>query len=383
MAVRAPERRGFVGFVQDRETADLLQGILGEAMPGANMVHLGSFRHALSALAAMPSPEIVLVDLSGEEQPINALMELADRVDAGTRVLAVGDAHSLNFYRTVVKKMGVGEYLHKPLTAEAVIQNFLPLIQSRIQDELRPRDGRMAVLCGARGGVGTSGIVANLGWYIAEELRRHTVLLDGEVNTGTLALDMNLPPNSGLSAVLAAPGRVDDLLLERCADEVGDRLHVMAGLEDLSWQPPCEPEGMAIFAHVIRARYNFIVADAGARATPLARQLLFHAQQRVVVLDPSIVSIHNVVKLQDLPGDEGAEPWPTLVLNKAGIPGGLAQSFIEDKLGRAVDVVIPYMPLVLGRHAGCGTLAASHRGPFREGIAALAQALGAGTRLGG
>ncbi|HTQ71440.1 MAG TPA: hypothetical protein VMH92_08115 [Acidocella sp.] len=379
-APAGPKRDKFIGFVRDEESASLLHSVLAGHVPNSNQVHLVDFRHALTILQAMPTPEIVLVDLSGEEQPINALIDLADTVDAGTVVLAVGEVQNVNFYRIVVKTMGVKEYLPKPLTREGIARNFLPVIDNLVRETGHLRGGRMIALCGARGGVGTSCITANLGWYIANELRRHTVLLDGEINTGTLALDMDIPNGRGLTAVLEAPHRVDQLLLERCAHDAGERLHVIAGLEALNWEAPCDPEGIASFVQAVRARYNVMVVDAGARLTKLARLLLLNAPQRVIVLDPTMISLRNVEKLRSLPGGAGQTPHAVLVLNKAGAPGGLSRDFIEDRLGTALDAVIPDLPRVVGQACGLGTLAARQNGAFRNGIAALAQALAIGAQ---
>ncbi len=372
------QRDKFIGFACDADSVRVLHTVLAEHIPNDNQVHLADFRHALTILAAMPTPEIVLVDLSGEEQPINALMDLADVVDAGTVVLAIGEVHNVNFYRIVVKNMGVKEYLPKRLTEDLVAEHFLPVVDQLAPRQMSTRGGRMVALCGARGGVGASCVAANLAAYIANELHRHTMLLDGEINTGTLALDLNIPTSRGLSSVLEAPQRVDQLLIERCVQDLGDRLHVMAGMEALTWEAPCNPEGLVAFVQAIRARYNFMIVDVGARLTPLARQFMFNAQQRVIVLDPTLISIRNMEKLYGLQGGSGQASRPLLVLNKAGAPGGLTQSFIEDKLGVALDAVIPDLPRIVGRHSGFGTLAMRQRGPFRQGILALTQALGVG-----
>lgn len=378
----APKRDKFIGFTSDEASMNELRMALAGRIPHDNLVHLADYRQALTILAAMPTPEIVLVDLSGEEQPINALMDLADAVDAGTMVLAVGESRDVNFYRLVVKNMGVREYIPKPLTRDMISEHFLPLIGDAGHKQAGQRGGRMIALCGARGGAGTSCIAGNLGAYLATELHRHTLLLDGEVNTGTLALDLNLPASRGLSAVLEAPQRVDQLLIERCVQDLGDRLHVMAGMESLAWEAPCNPEGLVNFVQTIQERYNFTVADTGARLTPLARQLLFNAQQRVIVLDPTLISLRNVEKLRSLPGGFGQAPRPFLVLNKANAQGGLAQHFMEDKLGATFDAVIPDLPRLVGRHSGFGTLAVRQRGPFRQGIIDLATALGIGPQRG-
>ena len=379
----ARQRDRFIGFVCDEASRNKLHETLAGHIPNDNRVHVAGFREALAILAEMATPEVVLVDLSGEEQPINALMNLSDAVDAGTLVLAIGEVQNVNFYRLVVKNMGVKEYIAKPLTKDSISKYFLPVVDNlMVSPQVGVRGGRMIALCGARGGVGTSCIAVNLAGYLGTELHRHTLLLDGEVNTGTLALDLNLPASHGLSAVLEAPQRVDQLLIERCVQDVGERLHVMAGMEALAWEPPCHPEGIANFVQTIRERYNFMVADAGARLTPLARQLLFNAQQRVIVMDPTLISLRNVERLFTMSVGSSQAQAPLLVLNKAGAQGGLARHFMEDKLGVQFDAVIPDLPRLVGGHSGFGTLAVRQRGPFRQSIIALAAALGIGTQPG-
>ncbi|GAN80822.1 AAA family ATPase [Acidocella aminolytica] len=371
----ASERLSFVGFLKDQDSATLLRSVLeGHDVEGVE-VHQEGFRQSLSRLAGMVTPKTVLVDLCGQDQPINALMELADIIDEGTELLVVGENRNVNFYRTITKSLGVKEYLPKPLTEDALNQYFLPAIASRPRTAKATRGGRMIVLCGARSGAGTSSIVVNLGWYIATELHRHTVLLDGEINTGTLAFYLDIPPNRGLASVLTTPERVDQLLIERCVHDFGERLHVIAGLEPLSETVRCDPEAVTRFAEVIRGRYNHVVADAGARLTPLARQLLVQAQQRVIVLDATLLSLRNAKRLLQFPGGPNEIQRPLLLLNKATAPGALSRTFMENQLGQEIDVEIPDLPRIMSGHTSYGTLAARHRGPFRQAITTLADAL--------
>jgi pilus assembly protein CpaE len=120
-----------------------------------------------------------------------------------------------------------------------------------------------------------------------------------------------------------------------------------------------------------------VVADAGARLEPLTRELMFNAQQRVIVMDPSMISIRNLSRLMTLPGGSSQSTRVFLVLNHAGAPGGLAQSYMEQTMGLHFDAVIPDLPRIVPRATQLGSQAAALRGPFRNGIAALANALGA------
>ena len=127
----------------------------------------------------------------------------------------------------------------------------------------------------------------------------------------------------------------------------------------------------------LRARYNFVVADAGARATMFARDLLFIAQQRIIVLDPSMISIRNLDRILTLPSGPSQAQRPLLVLNHAGAPGGLTQTYMEQVTGLKFDAIIPDLPRIVAKTTNFGTQAASLRGAFRNGIAKLANALGA------
>ncbi len=370
----APAREKFMGFVNDEPSAALLRECLEGRIPGDNRVHVVDFRASLDILAATSTPEVVLVDLSGEDQPMNAVMELAEVVQEGTVVLAIGKPQTISFYRMVTKGMGIRDYLGKPLSRDAVMRHLLPFIAAPPEAQATARGGRLVAVAGARGGVGSTTVATNLAWYIATELHRHTTLLDGMLNTGTVGLNLDLPQASGLSAVLETPERVDTLLVERCMQDAADRLHVLAGLEPLERAVNYNHESAVKFIQTIRARYNFAVADAGARLEPFARDLLLNAQQRVIVMDPSMISIRNLERLTSLPG--GARTL--LVLNRAGAPGGLAQSYMEQTMGLRFDAVIPELPRIVPRSTQLGTPAAALRGPFRTALAALAAAVGAG-----
>jgi len=373
----APLKRArFIGFARDDASATVLHNALAEHITDQGQIHIVDFRAALIILGAMTTPEIVLIDVSGEDQPINAMMELAEVVEPGTTVLAVGETHNVTFYRTVTK-MGIKEYLPKPLTAAAVERHFAPIVGNLTKDTITPRGGRLVTVMGARGGVGTSTIATNLAWYIGTNLHRHTGLLDSELYNGTVALDLNLGFNNGLITALQSPERVDSLLIERSMQIGGERLHVLAGQEALDKVINYQPEGAEALLNAMRARYNFVVADAGSKLSPFARDLTYLAQQRVVVMDPSMIAIRNLERLLTMPAGPNQAPRPIVVLNKAGTPGGLNQAYMEQTMGLRFDAVIPDLPRIVPKTTQFGEQAAALRGPFRNAIATLAGTLGA------
>jgi len=370
-------RARFIGFVSDEVSAATLTEAFAPAFPHGSPFHVVSFRTTLSILSRMVTPEIVLVDLSNEDQPLNAMMDLAEVVESGTTVLMIGETRDLSFYRAAINGMGIKEYLAKPLKKANVVQHFLPHLGSMSQaDDIR-RGGRLIAVTGVRGGVGTSTIATNLAWSVGHDTHRHAILLDADLQSGTTNLALGITPTRGLLTAIETPERVDHMLIERVSQPAGDRLHLLAAQETYDKEICYTPGAASVLTKALRQRYNFVIVDAGARHLPFARDLLHLASQRVIVLDPTILAIRNLERLNHLPSNTSHAAKPILVLNQAGRPFGMSQAFMEEKLGVKFDVVIPDLPRLIAKSEQYGDMAAAIKGPFRTGIMQLAKLLGA------
>ncbi len=118
----------------------------------------------------------------------------------------------------------------------------------------------------------------------------------------------------------------------------------------------------------LRHRYNFIVADVPFAPVPLYRDLLDLVDQRVLVMDPTLASVRDTVRLLSLPRGRTQEQRAIVVLNRVGVPGGLPRRQVEDALKMKVDVAIPDLPRQLGNAATMGKPAMTTSATFRTGI---------------
>jgi len=211
---------------------------------------------------------------------------------------------------------------------------------------------------------------------IGMEMHRHTVLLDTDLYMGTAALTLNVKATSGLRTALESPERVDQLLIERSAQPAGDRLHVLAAAEPLDGTAEYIAGGAATLCQALWQRYNFVIADAGARPMPFARDLQLLAQQRIIVVDPTLLAVRNFARISQWVAPNPQLPKPVVVLNFAGRVGGLSQARLEQMLGLRFTAVIPDLPRLLSKAAHFGEPAAAVKGPFREAIFRIAEAAG-------
>jgi pilus assembly protein CpaE len=375
-ALARHDRPELIAFVTDAQSEEALRTGLADVVSEAIDLRRGGVRASIAAMQKTATPRLLLIDISGEDEPLRALGELSNVVEPDVRVLVIGERDSLEFYREITRGLGATEYLPKPLTRDKVARHFGTIVAGQVQSADGVHGGRAVAVTGVRGGVGATTIAVNLAWHFGVRMRRHTVLVDPDLHRGTASFMLNMPSGAGLRMALESPERIDALLAERAAQPVADRLHVLSGEEKLG-ELPVHAQGAAEhLLEALRRRYGAIVVDAPFAPVPLYRDLLDLVHQRVLVLEPTLVAVRDTLRLLALPHGTGVRQRAVVVLNRVGLPGGLNRRQIEDALKIKVDVVIPDLPRQVGSAATMGEPAVTTSAGFRTAIVELAKQIG-------
>jgi pilus assembly protein CpaE len=367
------DRAMLLAFITDAASEVTLRDGLSDATPHSFEITRGGIRAAISAMQKIATPRSLIVDVSGEDEPLSALLDLSQVVEPDVHVLVVGETTSLDFYREVTRNMGAVEYLAKPLTRDKVLRLFAPVIVGRPTTIPEPDGGRVITVTGARGGVGATSIAVSLAWHFGVERSRHTVLVDPDVQTGTAALYLDAPAGPGLRAALEMPDRIDDLFVERASQVLKDRLHVLAGQEPLIDRPVYALDAAPRLLAALRRRYNFIVVDVPFQPVPLYRDLFDLASQRVIVFEPTLAGIRDALRLRAMHDVQNQSSPTVLVLNRSGMPGCLTQAQVEDALEGSAAIIIPDLPKRLSAAANMGEPGILQKTFFRHRVHDLAQ----------
>ena len=375
-----PDRVPLLAFTRDTETERALRDGLSDIMPKKIEFRHADIRAVIAMLASMATPAALIVDLSGEENPLAVLSDLSQVLEPNVRLLLVGDREGVDFYRQVTRDLGALEYLHKPLTRDIVARLFGPLLSEAAVLRGTVQTGRLVTVTGARGGVGASTIAANLSWYLGVESKRHTVLLDTDLQRGMCAMLLGMKSGPDLRTMLEAPERIDELVVERAAQPSAERLHVLAGQEDLADQLSFPLGGAAQLSAALRRRYNFVVADLPFTGQPLHRDLMQLAHQRVLVMPPTLAGIRDMLRLLAIPNGPAQPQRAVVVLNRAGMAGGLEMRQIVNGLQMKPDIVIPDLKGAAERAENLGKPVAQEDGPFRNAMQTLAREVGFNSR---
>jgi pilus assembly protein CpaE len=374
------DRPALAIFVTDARSDEALRDGLSDFVAEDVDIRRGGIRAAVTAMQKQATPKVLVVDVSGEDQPLSALGDLSNVVEPDVCVLVVGELNNAEFYREVTRGLGAADYLPKPLTRDKVSRHFGPFVLGQVPASEGLLGGRAIAVTGVRGGAGTTTIAVNLAWHFGVAMRRHTVLLDPDLHLGMAAFLLNIQPGPGLRMALEAPERIDALLAERAAQPAADRLHVLAGEEKVALQPHHAPGAAARLLEALRRRYNFIVADVPFAPVPVYRDLLELVDQRVLVMEPTLAAVRDTLRLLSLPHGLSQKQRAVVVLNRVGIPGGLTRRQVEDALKMKVDVAIPDLPRQVSAAATLGEPAMASSAGLRAGIIELTRQVG-GQRL--
>ena len=237
--------------------------------------------------------------------------------------------------------------------------------------------GKMVSFIGARGGVGTTTMAANLAWHLANRQSRRVALVDLDLQHGDCNLLFNADTTPGLRVALANPLRLDPLLLDRIMTQHGERLFVLGGEEPIQEHVQFTPAAVDTLFSVLRSQFHYVIADVPRIPTPAYRRALEIADRRVIVVDQTMRSMRDAVRLKkafgDIPGVEQAEHRTIFVLNREGEAGnhGLSLKEINNVLQAKPTSTVPFLPKLVTPAAHHATVAARQR-KFGNAVGALA-----------
>ncbi|MGH7968820.1 MAG: hypothetical protein ACREIC_08855, partial [Limisphaerales bacterium] len=159
-----PPPEEIIAFIRDAETRSALVAAFGGRSPAVN---LGGIETAIAYLTNDPSPQNIVVDVSGVSYPVEAVDRLGDVCRPGTFVLVIGEVNDIRFYHSL-RELGVAEYLVKPVSSEALRAALITTRRFSANEEnaTQPESDVIAVT-GSRGGVGTSLVATTLAWFTA------------------------------------------------------------------------------------------------------------------------------------------------------------------------------------------------------------------------
>jgi pilus assembly protein CpaE len=344
-------------FCETPAVANVIEAAAGDRrMLKAHVkVQMGGGPAAVEAYRHAPTPNVIVIETPGEKSGIlGQLDSLAEVCDEGTKVVVIGHLNDVVLYRDLTKR-GVSEYLIATVDVLDLVSTISELFTTSGAEPV----GRTIGVIGAKGGVGASTIVHNLGWTIAEKLMMSTVVADLDIPFGTAALNFNQDPPQSIAEAIFAPDRLDSNLVDRLLSRCSDRLSLLAAPAMLDRTVDLSETAIDTLIDILRSSVPAIVLDVPHAWSAWIRRTLIGMDQIVIVATPELASLRNAKNLfetlrQSRPNDRP----PKVVLNMAGIPKRpeIAASEFGKALGTSLTSIVPFDAQLFGTAANNGQM---------------------------
>ncbi len=201
-------------------------------------------------------------------------------------------------------------------------------------------EGKLFTVFSTKGGVGKSLVAVNTA--VALSLKGHRVcLVDLDVNSGDVAIMLQLSPTRNINDLVAFRGGIDEGAIESLLTAHGDRLSVVAAPVTLDSPDQASGEEIGQLLDGLKAMFDYVVVDTSGVFDDQALAALDRSDSIILVgtLDiPALKGLKLAASTLDLlnfPRDS----W-SFVLNRADAKVGLTQAEYESTLGVRADATM-------------------------------------------
>jgi len=365
-------------FCDDERTVQAIQAAAADRrMSRAHVqIHMGGIANAIQTFQSELTPNVILVETTANRDVVLAgLTQLAQVCGPDTKVIVIGHLNDVLLYRELMR-LGVSEYLVAPVHQLQIIESIATLFHDPAAKPL----GRIFAFVGSKGGVGSSTLAHNVGWYLSRQLNTDTIITDFDLAFGTAGLNFNQETSQGVADALGQPDRVDQTLLDRLLTKCGDKLSLLASPGAIDRDVHVESSSVEIILNTVRNSVPCVVVDVPNMWAPWIKHTLLQADEVVITATPELASLRNTKNLVDLlrqsrPNDRP----PRLVMNQIGIPKRpeIPVADFAKAINLEPALTIAYDAHTFGTAASNGQMLAevSAKAKSAEAVAVLAQIL--------
>jgi pilus assembly protein CpaE len=340
-AAKAPDREGIIAILQDQSTLDRVQGSIRELQLDDELILEPTLDSALRRIREGTAPRILILDVSESAAPIAELSAARSVGGADLKVLAFGTVNDVSLFRDLLAA-GASDYLVKPLSREALA---LGLEKSSAATAGRAGAGlgQIVAFIGSRGGVGTTTAAVGTAWLLAESRKENTALVDLDLHFGTVALNLDADPGTGLCEALEQPSRIDALFVDRATVKASETLRILASEAAVGETLMIDAGAIDVLLYELRRKFTWIVIDLPRWVTPTQRLVLAAASRVVIVCERSLAGLRDTIRLQTLLREHA--PQAQVLMLDAGASSERAtvgKSEFEKAVGKSLDVTLSH-----------------------------------------
>ena len=304
-------------------------------------------------LAKIPSydPEMLIVDLKLPEMDGFEILQRLRRDPkfSHTPVIVITAKDELS-EKLKAFELGADDYLVKPFQPEELVARMGLLarrgraMQMARKETSDKKISTVLAVHSLRGGLGCSSLVVNLGLAFHKLCGKQTLLVDGVLTAGQVALMLNAKPTATWENLVGIePENLDDMVVGEimCLDKSGIR-YIASPRYPIA-ADTFTNESLQLLMNRLRNSNEFIIVDTSHDFSDLTIQMLSMASSILLVMAPEMASLRTTMSAIEIYDRLGISPENVkIVLNNNSSNPAIKQAQLEKVLKRPMDFVLPY-----------------------------------------
>ncbi len=305
-----------------------LEIIEGEAATAAN----------LSENVGAP-PDATLVMLTGNDEAGLNFLQAQALNSPRPILLAVLSARSAGTMKKALRS-GADEILFLPLDPGEATRALLKISEARWRTERR-EGGVVVSVVSLVGGVGVTSLAANLALAL-QSLHQRVGLLDLDLQTGGLAVFLNLDPEVTIMPLVRLDRKLDSIQLESALTKHSSGVYLLAAPKRIEEGELISDLTVGTVLDLMRQLFDYVIVDCGDHVDENAVAAWERSEQLFYVLNQSIAAARCAWRFIDLFERLGLTSLePRFILNRYNPSHPLTEKAIESTLAKSIYAKIP------------------------------------------
>jgi len=250
--------------------------------------------------------------------------------------------------------LGVDDYLVKPFPPEELVARLGILARrGKIMkivldmDEGAATASTSIAVHSLRGGVGSSSLAINLALAFQQIWNRGTLLVDGVLAAGQIAMMLNVNPHATWESLIGvSENEIDgDVLNELVLLHKKENIHYIAAPRNPLASDSFTADFWKKILSQIKEHSDFLIFDTAHDFSDITISVLNEAETILLIVTPDMASLRAAVSTLDVYDQLGFSPAQIkLVLNYNTNVSGIQKSQLEKVFEREFDYIIPHEP---------------------------------------
>jgi len=288
---------------------------------------------------ATAPPDATLVMVDGNEEVALAFLQSQAARSPRPHLLAVLSARSAGLMKRALRS-GADEILFWPLDPGEATRALLKLSEARWRTERR-EGGVVVSLMSMVGGVGVTSLAANLALAL-RSLNQRVALLDLDLQTGGLAVFLNLDPEVTIMPLVRLDRKLDSIQLESALTKHSSGVYLLSAPKRIEEGELVSDITVSTVLDLMRQLFDYVIVDCGDHVDENAVAAWERSEHLFYVLNQSIAAARCAWRFVDLFERLGLTTLePRFVLNRYNPSHPLTEKAIEATLAKPIFAKIP------------------------------------------